>query len=115
VSTQNQSNPPPQQPKQRTPEDLYAQEDDHYLRRQRQYGGRSKSAAKVAAARENGKLGGRPSLERTETQLRRQLGLSDSEPIEIVKILVSLNAALANQFPGGLHPLWTTAFSRRTR
>jgi hypothetical protein len=51
------------------------------MRCHRRGGGQSRSAAKVAAARENGKRGGRPSLKRAETQVREQLGLSENEPI----------------------------------
>ena len=60
----------------------------------RRRGGRVRSPVKAAAARENGKLGGRPSRARAETQLRKQLGLSASEPIDYQKILQGLDSAL---------------------
>ena len=56
-------------------------------------GGRSRSPAKIAASRENGKLGGRPSLARAETQLRKKLGLSASEPIDLKQLVQGLDSA----------------------
>lgn len=81
---------------------------EEYKQGLRRKGGQSKSAAKVAAARENGKRGGRPNLRKMDAELRKELGLSPTEPItdahreqydqRVVEALTSLRTRAENIF-----------------